>query len=80
MINIQNLIDNATYLSKEEYGLRFDSLWENMKISFYKFENLQYYDESNDSPMFDLIDKNIIIFVKNYCIIKKKKGVFIYLH
>ena len=63
MINMQNLIDNATYLSIEEFGLRFDSLWENMKISFYKFENLQYYDESNDSPMFDLIDKNY----NNFC-------------
>ena len=64
MLNFDIIKNNSNYLDINKFNEKFDEIWSKMEVSFKKLECLQYYDESKDSPMFNLMNKDIDGFVK----------------
>lgn len=73
MLNFKLYRQMSKYYNADDSTIIFNNLWDELQISFKKFECQQEYDESSECPIFDFINKDYLTFSKKLLELKKRE-------
>lgn len=64
MLKFEEYKEVSKYYNVDTSNKIFNNLWDELQVSFKKFECKQLYDETSECPVFDLINKDYSTFSK----------------